>query len=329
VKNRSIKKILLVTLTNLGDALMSLPTLDVVRQRFPAARITIVAGPRIAGLFEGNPLIERFLAYDKHAALFGKLRFFRSLQAENFDAVIDLRDSLFGHFLGTIRRPLFIPAPTGVHEWRRHLVKARFLLGDAVDGAPPARGSIVIAGRDREYADSLLRQNGIRDDERPIVICPGARSNTKCWSKDNYYELAKILPGACGRIVVVGDANDRACAAAISRDVPGAVDLAGKTSLLQLAHLLTRAGVVICNDTGTMHLASYLNTPVAALFGPSDDFRYGPWSPHSRVVKTDIACRPCQKAQCVKAQVWCLTRIHEEDVKDAVLQILQETREKS
>jgi heptosyltransferase III len=326
---KKIDKILFVTMSNIGDVVMSLPTLDLLRQRFPAARITVVASPRMQGLFAGNPLVTAFVPFDKRAPLSEKLKYFDTLRRERFDLVIDLRNSLVGRLLGRIRQPLFLRTfPPGTPSWKRHRARAEFLLR-AGEQLPESRDFFFVPQADKDYVEGLLRQSGFGEGVRPVVICPGALSRTKCWSKENFAGLAKELAKESCPLLIIGASDDRELTAYIRREAPAAVDIAGRTNLLQLVYLLTKASVFIGNDSGVMHLASYLDTPVVALFGPSDELEYGPWSSHARAVTKPVSCRPCMNAQCRYPSVRCLTSISIAEVKTAVLQLLRESAEKS
>jgi ADP-heptose:LPS heptosyltransferase len=94
-----INKVLFITLSNIGDCILTLPVLDLLRENFPQAEITVMVGPRPKEIFAGNPYIHRLVVYDKYAGLKEKIRLFRELKQEKFDLVIDLRNSLFGALL--------------------------------------------------------------------------------------------------------------------------------------------------------------------------------------------------------------------------------------
>jgi lipopolysaccharide heptosyltransferase II len=130
---------------------------------------------------------------------------------------------------------------------------------------------------------------------RPLLaIHPGAGWETKRWPAEKFAEIARRFAGA---VVVVGSASERQLAAGVV-DVAGSphkpvLNLTGETSLKQLAALLGAADVVVSNDSGPMHLAAAMGTPVVALFGPSDPRRYGPLIAEARVLRVDLPCAPC------------------------------------
>jgi heptosyltransferase-2 len=127
------------------------------------------------------------------------------------------------------------------------------------------------------------------------------------------------------RFILIGDRGDVLINQYIASNskVP-VLDLSAKTSLKQAAVLLKRAAILITNDSANLHLASYLDIPVVAIFGPTDELKYGPWSANCRVAKKEIFCRPCRKAQCRYATLECLKRVSPEEVLRQVKSVLAE-----
>jgi ADP-heptose:LPS heptosyltransferase len=309
---RPVNKILFVTLTNTGDVILTLPALDLLRQLYPGARISVVSGPRAAELFICNPAIAQFLPYDKHMRFSDKLRFFWRLRAEKFDLAVDFRNSLFG-LLGN-RTARFVATQEGSHASQSHLARVRQLAKNAAT-ASVKRGSLFISDPDKEYIELMLNRNGFTGTRKPVVISPGARSGIKRWPKERFCSLAQELLKKTGSaVILVGDAGDKDVTGYIARNVAGVIDLTGKTTLPQLAWLFSRSAVLITNDSANLHLAGYVDLPTVAIFGPTDERRYGPWSSRSAVVKKDLACRPCKQARCPYDTMECMAAINAEDV---------------
>jgi heptosyltransferase-2 len=311
MKNQ-IKKILFITLSNIGDVILTLPVLDFLRQGFPQAEITVMVGPRPKEIFQDNPSIKRLIVYDKQASLKKKIKLLCELKKEHFDAVIDLRNSLFGIFLSTkYKTPSFLITPPKIkHMKDRHLYRAD---SEKLSG----RGnSLIIKPEDEEYIRKILEKNNIKEKDDLVIIAPGARSHIKRWAKEKFVELISLLIKEFkAKIVLVGDKDDIATNDFITGNLKEPIlDLGGKTTLTKLAALLKRSGLVISNDSAVMHLASYLNRPIVAIFGPTNEAKYGPWSDNSIAVKKEIFCRPCEKAQCRFGTLECMRLIKVEDV---------------
>jgi heptosyltransferase-2 len=186
------------------------------------------------------------------------------------------------------------------------------------------RRSLFLTPGDERYVSSLLKENNINDSDKIIIVAPGARSSTKRWAKEKFSDLISVLIGEFKvKVILVGDRDDapinKYIAQHSQREV---IDLAGKTSIRQLAGLMKKSMLLITNDSATMHLASYIGLPVVAIFGPTDDTKYGPWSGLCTVVKKEIFCRPCEKAQCKFGALDCLHLIKVEDALRQVKDIL-------
>jgi heptosyltransferase-2 len=322
-----INKILFITLSNIGDCILTLPVLDTLRANFTQAKITVMVGPRPKEIFENNPNISRLIVYDKYTKLREKIRLFGELKKEKFDLVVDLRNSLFGAFLpAKYRTAPFLRAPHSLRHMKyRHLFKIQNLKFKIQN---LQKQSLYLRPEDEKYIKAILKENSIVDEDKIIVVAPGARSHIKRWSAERFADLIDRLIAKCGvKVVLVGDKEDASICGVIRQQVKNPVlDLCAKTSIRELASLLKMAACVVTNDSAVLHLASYMDAPVVALFGPTDEFKYGPWSRIGFVAKKDIACRPCQKAQCRYGTLWCLEKIKVEEVLRWVKQALVERR---
>ena len=329
--NERIGKILFITLSNIGDCIMTLPALDMLRWRYPYAKITVMSGPRTRQIFENNPSIYKFILYDKYSKLNDKISQFNELKKENFDLVIDLRNTFFGAFLpASLRTSPFLFIPKEVkHMQQRHLYRVENTLPKGLDVKNKTQidnKSLYISEDDRLYVKNILKEFGISENEKIIVIACGARSFMKRWPKEKFAGLALSLRREFGlKIVLVGDKDDALTAKFIKEHTPEEIcDLTAKTTVPQLACLLTKTELLITGDSGVMHLGSYLNIPVVAIFGPTSEEKYGPWSVVSSVVKKDLLCRPCEKAHCRLGNLDCLEVIKAFDVLSAVKKILSQ-----
>jgi heptosyltransferase-2 len=149
---------------------------------------------------------------------------------------------------------------------------------------------------------------------------PGATYGlAKCWYPDRFGELGRrLVRKRKSSILLFGREGERAISQSILRHFQGGgVDLTGKTSLLQLAALLERCRILVTNDTGTMHVATAVGTPVVALFGSTDPTTTGPWGDSHTVVKKDVPCSPCLKRIC-PGDHQCMDLITVNEVEEAV-----------
>ena len=309
-----VKKILFLTLSNIGDVILTLPVLDSLRHNYPEAKITVVCGTRPAQLFASNPDIKELIIFEKRSKLREKVRLLAKLKAENFDVVVDFRNSFFGLVLSLGKKSSFFSRAPAVlrHMKDRHMQKIRYLnLRE-----PPPNKSLYASLEDKKYVDGILSQNNILAGNLLIIVSAGARSHIKRWPKEKFIQVIRALGKEFNaKFLLVGDKDDSAIAGSIASGCGNiATNLCGLTSLTQLAYLLTKTKLAITNDSAILHLASYLNVKVIAIFGPTNQIKYGPWSQTSIVAKKDIFCRPCEKAQCKFGTLKCMQLVRAEDV---------------
>lgn len=318
-----VNKILFITLSNIGDVILTLPVLDLLRLNFPESKITVMVGPRPKEIFENNPDINRVIIYDKHSRLREKIKLFHQLKKENFDIVVDLRNSLFGALLPVKHKTSpFLLIPKNIRHMKdRHLYKSqipisKFQTNPNFQIPNRQKKSLYIKPEDEAYIDRILKENQIDDKDTLIVVSAGARSHIKRWTKDKFVELILAMSKEfAAKIILVGDKDDMSINKYITEHSKCPVtDLSAKTTLPQLACLLKKARLLVTCDSASLHLSSYLNIPVVAIFGPTDEGRYGPWSDNFIIVKKDIFCRPCQKAQCKFATLECMQLVKVDDV---------------
>jgi lipopolysaccharide heptosyltransferase II len=310
-------KILFITLSNIGDCILTLPVLDFLRQKYPLAKITCLVPPRPREIFINNPAVEDVIIFDKYAKLIDKIKLFFVLSQINFDIVVDLRNSFFGAFLPARKRSLFSGPLRRIPDKIKHMKEKHLFWASLLDYSKRNKEyqSLNITFKDIDYIDGILSGQNLAKSVKLIVIAPGSRSQLKCWGKQNFSQLCNQLIKEGNQIILVGDSLDQPICDYLQQACGQKIlNLCAKTNLSQLAALLKQAQLLITNDSAVMHLASYLNVPVVAIFGPTDEKKYGPWSENCAVVKKDIFCRPCGKAQCRFGTLECLTVIKPTDV---------------
>ncbi len=315
----TVNKILFITLSNIGDVVLSLPMLDYLKDAFPHSKITVMVGPRPKDIFEKNPNIDKVIVYDKHSSLKNKMRLFMELKKHRFDMVIDLRNSFYGLFLpARYRNAPFLVMPEVIKHMKYRNLYQMLKVGLSRRWLPDfTLGKMLHHSKDDQgYIDQALKEAGISQQDKIVIFSSGARSDIKRWPKSNFAELAASLKDdPAVKIVLVGDKDDIPVSSYIADRLDNQVlDLTGKTSLHQLVYLLKISSLVITNDSAVAHFASYLNVPVLSIFGPTNELKYGPWSKVYSVVTKGVFCRPCQKAQCRFGTLECMKRIKVSDV---------------
>ncbi|MDD5019198.1 MAG: glycosyltransferase family 9 protein [Candidatus Omnitrophica bacterium] len=336
--SQAVKRILYITMSNLGDAVMGLPAFDFLRRECPSARITVVAAPGTRCLFEHHPDVAELLVFDKHAPLKDKIALYQRLKKGDFDVIVDLKNTFYRWALrsprkspGHNRYPSFIR-----HYYQKHLFKAvSALRGPSVSaeefkGLDGPRNPSFISHKDAAALAALLEARGVVRGEELAVFVPGSRSNLKRWSVQGYAEVVREIQKKYGkRVVIAGDQGDEAFVKDICArlDVP-AVDLCCRTNLGMLCALILRAALVIGSDSGALQVASYLDRPVIGIYGPTDYRHYGPWSSRGIAVRKNVLCAPCSRSQCAAGTRACIQTIRPFDVLLAVRLMLEGREER-
>lgn len=321
--------VLLIRPDHLGDVLFLTPALHAVRQALPRARITLLAGPWGAEAVRGNPDLDavRLCAFPgferrpKESTLAPYRLLWataRMLRAERYDAAVTLRfDHWWGAWLAAAAdiprrigyawpetRPFLtesIPYQPGRHEVLQNAtVLAR--LAPGIDAAPGAT-HFAVAEADRAWVTARLAAQGLDPGCRLVVIHPGAGAAVKQWPPACWAQVAAQLAGDPGaQIVLTGGPSERGLTAAVIAaaglsSVPPMLDLAGCTTVGQLAALYQRAALVLGSDSGPLHLAVAAGAPTVHLYGPVPAAKFGPWGDPSRhiVIASSWICAPCDR----------------------------------
>jgi len=326
MKLNNINKILFITLSNIGDVILTLPVLSALKDNFPGARIDVVVGPRPEQVFKKNPKLGSVFVYDKHSSFMDKFRFVKKLRAQRYDLAIDMKTSLLPILIGAknrtpvvIRRGRSRPPPT--HKKLVHLDKLRPFGIEYRE-----QKNIYIDDESRRRVETMLRDKGVTGADTLIGVSPGSKSLLKQWKKQGFIDVtADILQDPQRRIILTGDANEAGLSREISSIVnkPGLIDLTGKTSLNELFALIERMDLFLTCDSAGMHAASDLGVPIVAIFGPTDPEEYGPRGIKDIVIRKALECAPCKKAVCKLGTHECMETIAAQEVLEAVNKFLR------
>jgi heptosyltransferase-1 len=346
--------ILIVKLSAIGDVIHTLPSLAALRGLYPQAHITWVVEEAAADLIMDHPDLDRVIVLRRKSWMkaLGEGRDFRSVGREAADFLKALRSrpyDLVVDFHGLFKSALVVLLSGGKRklgydslqelsglflndkipeDMNKHAVD-RYLdfikhLGGKVPERPEFR---ITAGRDNiERVRSLLQEKGIGEHDSFIAVSPTALWQTKMWENEKFAALCDLLIEEGQRIVLTGARDDIACSRIRSMMRRQAADLSGRTTLKDLACLYRRASLLITTDSGPMHLAAAVGTPVVALFGPTSPARTGPYGSGHAVVRAGIDCSPCLLKKC--DSMACMKGITVEAVKLQVQTILEKNREK-
>lgn len=274
-------RILFISSTRIGDAVLSTGLLDHLMRAHPEARFSIVCGRVAEGVFRRMPRLERLISVEKRPYSLHWLEIWGQAAATRWDLVVDLRASAIAWLLWTRARKII----QGGRRPGHRLTHLAALLG--VD--PPPLPVIWTAPEDTARAAALLPAG------RPwLVLGPTANWHRKVWPAERFAELALRLTASDGAlpgagIAILGGPGDqeRSMATPVLTALPQALDLVGKLDLPEVAAVLSRAAMFIGNDSGLMHLAAAAGAPTIGLFGPTPSDEYGPAGPMASAVLAD------------------------------------------
>lgn len=274
------ERLLFITLSNIGDAVMTTPVLALMHTTHPGAVVDIVTAPRAAPVFRHCPFRGELVLKQSHGPR-AALHLLRRLRRTSYDLVVDLRTDGLAWLLRARRRMTKLGArPLGPHAVERHLGVVRRL----ADGRIP--DAVIWTGAtDEERAGKLL---GILPPGRWLAFGPGARWAPKRWPAASFAALADRLRDRFDGLVLLGDADDAPLCSRIAHavDMP-VVDLAGRTTITEAAAVLRRTRCFVGNDSALGHLAAAVGVPGLTLFGPGDPVRYRPWGTRARWLKSE------------------------------------------
>jgi len=290
------KDILVVSLTNIGDVVLTMPVLDIVMRDFPSARVSVVVGPKGEGLLSGNPALQSVHVYDKNRSFKDVFKWFLRLREQPYDLVIDLRNTAMPFFLRTRRRTSpFLLRKKGQHMLDQHL--KRLASVHAFEQREAEKKALAISQEVRSAIDDRLKD--FKLDCGFAVVSPGAAGGHKRWTVEGFAQACDhLIANHQCPVLFIGDDRDKACTDQVrSQMKQKAHDLCGQTTLMQAAALIASSQLVLTNDSAPLHLASYLDVPVLALFGPTSPDQYGPWGRNGRVIQAQGACPACQRVK--------------------------------
>ncbi len=263
-------RILFITSTRIGDAVLSTGLLDHLMRAHPQARFTIACGQVAEGVFARMPGLERLIPIEKRRFALHWPLLWAQVATRRWDLVVDLRGSAIAWLLLARRRAVMRGGRRPGHRLL-HLAQTLGL-------SPAPRPVAWFNAEDADAAQALVPAGG------PVLaLGPTANWARKVWPADRFLHLARVLTAPGGvlegaRIVVLGGpgAQERAMAAPVLEGLPGALDLLGALDLPQAAAVLARCSLFVGNDSGLMHLSAATGTPTIGLFGPTPAAEYAP-----------------------------------------------------
>ena len=323
------RNILIVRFSSIGDLLLTTPLLRAIRTRHPDSRITFVVRTDMADTLRRNPRISELITWHRGSSLTALAR---TLRAEHWTDRLDLHGSLRSQALRRLvggswtgypkyrlRRRLLI-ATRGKHGGALGHVAERYFaaarhLDVTPDGKPP---EFFTSEHADAAANAFLTQHRLGHDRPLIAFAPGAAHFTKRWPEQHWVALAHQLAATHDIVVLGGKAEERAAAAVADAAGSAAASAAGLFTLDGSAALLKRAERFVGGDTGLLHLATAVGTPVVGLYGPTvEAFGFFPYQARAVTLQHDLDCRPCSShggPVCPLGHHNCMVRLMPEEV---------------
>jgi len=348
------QRILIIRLSAIGDVVRTLPALRALRSRFPSAYIAWVVEESACELLQDHPDLDRVFLFKRKKWTEEIVRlhtmvqplkevrtFFKTIRDDHFDMVLDFHGILKS---GVISMLSGVPVRVGfsrnyckegnylfnnrhvdvetasLNRIERNLQFIRFLGIDSAHHDP----IIPITDEDRNVIDRFLQEKGLVSQTPLIAIHPGTSSKTpyKRWDPLSYARVADgLIEHHNANIIWTWGPGELETVTSAVAHMQRDSTVACSVSLRQLAELFRRCDLFLGSDSGPMHIASFVKTPVVVIYGPTDHRVNAPYeqNPH-RVLRKDVLCNPCRKRDCTS--VTCMSAITPEEVIEAVVQLL-------
>ncbi|MCD6134842.1 MAG: glycosyltransferase family 9 protein [Candidatus Omnitrophica bacterium] len=316
MQTEKVKKILFILPSNPGDLILTFPSFDMVKEIYPGAEIDCVVSPSTKEFMKRASIVSAVIEYRKDWHWRQKAKFSLSLRYR-YDLIIDFKNTAIPFFAApSFRTPFFRKKLDKGHKRDFYLRLSLKALGRKVI---PARRylNFDLEIAEKEYWDSILRPG--------IFIAPASRNPVKRYPSSYYREVINGLKDTLP-IVLVGDKTAENTGEAIMeelRENTNVINLISRTTLASLFYIFSRySRVLITSDSAPLHLASYLDIPVVALFGPTSFKKYGPTSRRAVVLfNKNISCLGCGRDNC-PFNLECMYGIKPEEVVKSVLSLL-------
>jgi lipopolysaccharide heptosyltransferase II len=330
----AIRRILFIRIDRLGDLVLSTPAIEALKKRYPASELTVLAAPVTAPLLACNPHADRIVLYDRAWPLTRRIGVIRELRDSRFDLVVDPYDDwevetavIAGWTASPIRvgfavggREAFFNVRLREPEPGRHLtdvvLESLAPLGIAATETQPA---VYLTEDEKHRARNWLRDR-IGENRIVIGLHPGAHYESQRWPADYFKALTAKL--ACIRgtaVAVFGGPGEKALVESIAEGAPGPVETFVGGDVRRFAALISCCRVLVCNNSGPLHLAGALRVPTVSFMGPTVKSRWFPKGELHRVLRMDdLPCIGCNEGSCPTGKHDCMRLITPAEIMDVL-----------
>lgn len=334
---QDLQRILIIKPSSLGDVIHTLPVLHALRVKFPKAHLAWFIHEKWADIVRGHPDLDEMIPWSFR---WGDLTdLFKMFRHKRFDLSVDLQGLFRSGFVsylsgapvrvgfrnGKEGSSLFYTHKVDVPSYPIHAVDRYLLMAEGLGAiCHEPVFNIGLTWQDERAVDDLLMEGGILPSDRFIAMNPTARWLTKRWPMGRFMRLADQIQEMGIPVVLIGGREDLPEVERMRSQMRiKPVSVVGQTTLKQLSVLLKKAKLLVTNDSGPMHLAVAVGTPVVALFGPTDPVRTGPYGYSSpsimhTVIRKPVECSPCLSRSCRIGDHRCMMQIEVEEVFEVV-----------
>jgi heptosyltransferase-2 len=340
---------LLIRATNwVGDAIMALPALQAVRNRFPVAQISILALPYVADIYRGQGIADHLIPYERHGehkGVSGKEKLADVLRSKKFATALLLQNAFDAAWIAwragiperigynrdargfLLTKPIRVPRAGEIPAHEKYYYLELLKRAGWIDAVPEIPEiSLYVSEEESRQAEAKLRNFGSQVDAVRIAVGAGASyGSAKCWPPERFAKaINQLLKERKAEVILFGTPAESGVSAAIRAglDQP-ALDLTGATQIAELPALLSRCTAFLGNDSGAMHVAAAVGLPVVAVFGPTDPEGTAPVTPRCTIVQEKPYCSPCFLRRC-PTDHRCMTAIAPDRVSEGIVKALAE-----
>ncbi len=275
----TVNKILFISLSNIGDAIITTPVLVALHECYPEAVVDIVGDQRSSEIFKHCPYRGEIFNKQKNMFLRGVPDLIKALWVQSYDLIVDIRTDGLAYLLPAGKRYTKFKrklnrTDTGPHAVQEHMG----IISDIYQGAPP-QCHVWLSESEEKFAEEILAQYY---GKRLLGLGTGANADVKIWPKENYLSLVEKAGNDFDAVVLLGDSRDKERSDFISSQVDKpCINLCGITTILQAVAVQQCLGMFIGNDSGLGHMASAVGIPTITIFGTGEPVRYRPWGEKS------------------------------------------------
>ena len=340
----NIDKILVIRVDGIGDLLNATPAIALLRENYPSAEITILARPLNASVLIGNPDVDRILIFDrdgKHRGVLAQFQFYRQLRRERYQLIVAMQTAMWSHLVAFLSGAPYRLGryqkrfrSTLTHAWRgtyrkgeTHEVDRNLQLVRLICNGEGNRKLIFHLSSDEiATAKAQLAAWGIGSEALLVGIHPGGSSFDKRWPEKQYAELAdRLAHHYNATILLLRGPGEEALTDNIQKAMHASAITHAPETIRELGALLSCCDLVVCNDSGPMHLAAAVDVPTVAIFGPTDHVAWHPLSGNASIVRRDMPCWPCSAHKC-KIGWECTKKLPIEPVWNAAIATVEAKR---